>query len=43
MGGIDTNELIQLHAHILFQMGNLDDSIKHFIQILNFEPDKKKH
>ena len=42
LGGIDTNELIKLCAHVLFQMGNLDDSIKHLIQILNFEPDYEK-
>ena len=42
MGGIDTNELVQLRANILFEMGNIDDSIKHLRQILNGDPDNKK-
>lgn len=41
MGGVDGNDLVLLRAHILFQMGNLDDSLKHLRQILGGDPDNK--
>ena len=43
MGGVEaSNDLVLLRAQILFQMGNLDDSLKHLRQILSGDPDNKQ-